>query len=88
MQLYINCIKEEKQLEITGAYEFRYLALTYNDIYEIKASHEALLRHRAEHDPLTGIINRGAFEQMREFFKVNPCPSGSFDYRRWTSSSW
>ena len=74
LQLYINCIKEEKQLEITGAYEFRYLALTYNDIYEIKASHEALLRHRAEHDPLTGIINRGAFEQMREFFKVNPCP--------------
>lgn len=74
LQLYINCIKEEKRLEITGAYEFRYLALTYNDIYEVKASHEALLRHRAEHDPLTGLINRGAFDQMKQFFKVNPCP--------------
>lgn len=74
LQLYINCIKEEKRLEITGAYEFQYLALTYNDIYEVKASHEALLRHRAEHDPLTGLINRGAFDQMKQFFKVNPCP--------------
>lgn len=74
LQLYINCIKEEKRLNITGAYEFKYLALTYNDIYEVKASHEALLRHRAEHDPLTGLINRGAFDQMKQFFKINPCP--------------
>ena len=74
LQLYINCIKEEKRLDITGSYEFKYLALTYNDIYEVKASHEALLRHRAEHDPLTGLINRGAFEQLKQLFKVNPCP--------------
>ena len=72
LQLYINCIKEEKMLSITGAYEFKYLALTYNDIYEVKASHEAILRHRAEHDPLTGLINRGAFEKAREFFRINP----------------
>ncbi len=74
LQLYINCIKEEKRLDITGSYEFKYLALTYNDIYEVKASHEALLRHRAEHDALTGLINRGAFEQMKEFFRINPSP--------------
>lgn len=74
LQLYINCIKEEKRLDITGSYEFKYLALTYNDIYEIKASHEALLRHKAEHDPLTGLINRGGFDQMKEFLRINPCP--------------
>lgn len=74
LQLYINCIKEERRLEITGAYEFKYLALTYNDIYEIKASHEALLRHRAEHDPLTGLINRGAFDQMRQILKADSTP--------------
>ena len=74
LHLYINFIKEETRLDITGSYEFKYLALTYNDIYEVKASNEALLRHRAEHDPLTGLINRGAFDQIKQFFKINPCP--------------
>ncbi|MCI9147457.1 MAG: GGDEF domain-containing protein [Hungatella sp.] len=70
LQIYINCIKEEKMLQIAGSYEFKYLALTYNDIYEVNAANEVLLRHKAEHDPLTGVINRGAFEQMRELLKA------------------
>ncbi len=74
LQLYINCIKDEKRLEIIGSYEFKYLALTYNDIYEVKASHEAMLRRKAEHDALTGLINRGAFEQMKQLFTANPVP--------------
>lgn len=74
LQIYINCIKDEKRLDIVGSYEFKYLALTYNDIYDLKASHEALLRQRAEHDTLTGLINRGAFEQIRQLFAVNPVP--------------
>ncbi|MCI8517139.1 MAG: GGDEF domain-containing protein [Hungatella sp.] len=74
LQIYINCIKEEKMLEIAGAYEFKYLALTYNDIYEVNAANEILLRHKAEHDPLTGVINRGAFEQMKELLKASADP--------------
>lgn len=74
LQVYIDCIKEEKRLEITGAYEFKYLALTYNDIYEVNAANEVLLRHKAEHDPLTGVINRGAFEQMKEILKASVDP--------------
>lgn len=74
LQIYINCIKEEKMLQIAGSYEFKYLALTYNDIYEVNAANEVLLRHRAEHDPLTGVINRGAFEQMRELLKATQTP--------------
>lgn len=74
LQIYINCIKDEKRLDIVGSYEFKYLALTYNDIYELKASHEALLRQRAEHDALTGLINRGAFEQIKQLFAANPVP--------------
>ena len=66
LQVYVKCIREEKRLEITGSYEFQYLALTYNDIYEINAANEAMLRHQAEHDPLTGIMNRGAFEHLKQ----------------------
>ncbi len=74
LQIYISNIKDEKRLEITGSYEFKYLALTYNNIFEINAANEDMLRHQAEHDPLTGIINRGAFEHLREIFKSKPEP--------------
>ncbi len=74
LQVYVNCIKEEKRMEITGAYEFKYLALTYNDIYELNAANEVMLRHQAEHDPLTGIMNRGAFDHVRQLLKIKSKP--------------
>ncbi len=74
LQIYIKCIKEEKLLEITGSYEFKYLALTYNNIYEINAANEAMLKHKAEHDPLTGLMNRGAYEQLKLVLAVNAVP--------------
>ena len=76
LRVYVNCIKEEKMMEITGSYEFKYLALTYNDIFEIKNANEAMLRYRAEHDPLTGIVNRGGFEQMKNMFRVKDVALG------------
>lgn len=74
LQVYIRCIKEDKMMEITGSYEFKYLALTYNDIYEVNTANEAMLRYQAEHDPLTGIINRGAFEQLKRLFQIKLIP--------------
>lgn len=74
LQIYIRCIREDKRMEITGAYEFKYLALTYNDIYELNAANETMLRHQAEHDPLTGLLNRGAFEQVKTMMQLKPRP--------------
>ncbi len=74
LQIYVKCIREDKRMEITGAYEFQYLALTYNDIYEINAVNEAMLRHSAEHDALTGLMNREGFEKMRQHLKVTAKP--------------
>ncbi len=70
LQIYISCIKEEKMMKITGSYEFKYLALTYNDVFELKNANEIMLRHRAEHDPLTGLINRGGFEQLKNVLQI------------------
>ena len=61
-------------MEITGSYEFKYLALTYNDIYELNAANEEMLRYRAEHDPMTGIMNRGAFENLKKLMEVKAIP--------------
>lgn len=66
IQIYINCIKNNNILEITGAYEFKYLAVTYNNVYEMSLAQHNLLRQKAEHDALTGLLNRQAFEQIRE----------------------
>lgn len=74
LQIYIDCIKEDKTLELTGSYEFKYLALTYNDIYEVNAANQAMLQHKAEHDPLTGIMNRGGFDQLKLHMKHTPNP--------------
>ncbi len=74
LQLYINSIKEGKMMQILGSYEFKYLALTYNDIFEINTANQELLRHKAEHDPLTGIANRGSFDRMRDLLKASTTP--------------
>lgn len=60
----INRIKEHDTLEIVGSRELKYLAITYNEIYDMNAANEAMLIHKAEHDPLTGVLNRGAFDNL------------------------
>lgn len=75
LQIYVNCINKNKTLEILGSYEFKYLALTYNSIYEINAANEVMLRKNAEHDALTGVMNRRAFDQVRSGLEKQP---GSF----------
>ena len=74
LQVYVKNIKEDKRLEFVGSYEFKYLALTYNNIFELNAANELSLRHQAEHDPLTGLINRGAFEHLRQLFAAKQSP--------------
>ena len=69
LKIYVNCIKEEKMLSIMGAYEFKYLALTYNDIYNLNRVNESMLRQKAEHDPLTGLANRAAFDSLKQILK-------------------
>lgn len=74
IQIYIECIKEGKLMRVVGSKEFRYLALTYNEIFEANSANQALLRHKADHDPLTGIANRGTFDRLRDLLKTSRNP--------------
>lgn len=74
LTIHIKRIKENGLLEITGSYEFKYLALTYNDIYELNAANQAVLESKAEHDPLTGLMNRGGFDNLRRIMKDSTVP--------------
>jgi len=63
---FISRIRAHKTLPLRGAFELRYLAGAYNVMFEENLRHDEELCYRAEHDPLTGLYNRGAFEKLRE----------------------
>ncbi|MBR1692134.1 MAG: GGDEF domain-containing protein [Lachnospiraceae bacterium] len=62
---FVMRIKDEQPLEMIGSYELKYLADTYNRMYEINTASKAILQHQAEHDALTDLLNRQAFEQLK-----------------------
>ena len=66
MDEYISRIREHKMLPMRGSYELRYLAKAYNIMYEENLRRNEELRYKVEHDALTGLYNRGAFEKLRE----------------------
>ena len=74
LKIYIENIEDKEKLSVSGSYEFKYLALTYNNIYELNTANEEILNYRAEHDALTGIINRGAFDRLRQIMKSSSSP--------------
>ena len=64
LKLYIQLAHDNRQFDIIGAYEFKQLALTYNNVYELNMENEARLRQEAEKDPLTQLYNRRQFDSM------------------------
>ncbi len=62
----IKSIKSEKKMHVIGSYEMRLIAKSYNALREKDEIRASVLKHKAEHDPLTGLINREAFAQIKE----------------------
>ncbi len=62
----IKSISEEKKMHVIGSYEMRLIAKSYNALREKDEIKASVLKHKAEHDPLTGLINREAFAQIKE----------------------
>ncbi len=68
LNMYMECVKAGKPLKMSKAYEFNYLARTYNNIYKLNEENKNL-QYTAEHDGLTGVFNRGAFDDLSELIK-------------------
>ena len=68
LRLSIDAIKKEELIPSTSTYEINYLATTYNEVYENNARTRFHLKQKAEHDALTGLLNRGAFENLKTFY--------------------
>ncbi len=64
MLRYVESIKHGEKLKLVGAREVRYVAAAYNTVYEENRNRTALLQQEAEHDALTGLLNRGSFDKL------------------------
>jgi len=58
-------IQEQEPLPLLGSYELRFLARTYNEMFERTQQEQNKLSYEASHDVLTGLYNRSAFEKLR-----------------------
>lgn len=63
---YVNLIREDERLPVTGAEELRFLAQTYNAMRETNRLHREQLTYEATHDKLTTLYNRRGFEMLLE----------------------
>lgn len=54
---------------IHGVAELRTLAETYNSIYKENEEREILMKHQAEHDSLTELLNRRSFDQILSLYE-------------------
>ena len=65
---YTDSIRHGVIFPVSGAQELQMLAKTYNDIYLENQEREMLMKRQAEHDALTGILNRGSYDRILELY--------------------
>lgn len=58
----VNVIREEREIPLKGAYEVRFLAKTYNLMFQSGVKNQEKLAYEATHDSLTGLYNRRGYE--------------------------
>ncbi len=65
---YNESIKRGEIFPVIGAEELQSLARTYNRVYQENEDNLLLIRHQAEHDALTNLLNRRSFDRVLELF--------------------
>lgn len=70
----VESIEKGVKMCVKGAFELNYIAKAYNNLCEKNILTASILKHKAEHDPLTGLINREAFSQIKNALKDIPEP--------------
>ena len=60
----VDNIREDSPIPVIGANEFRYLAKTYNKMYNVYKKSIEHLNYKASHDELTKLYNRSGYELL------------------------
>ncbi|MBR0310812.1 MAG: GGDEF domain-containing protein [Oscillospiraceae bacterium] len=64
MREFLVRIGSNRMLPMRGSYEMQYFARAYNIMFEENMRRNEELRYKVEHDALTGLYNRGAYEKL------------------------
>lgn len=67
-------VAEDKPLPIRGAYELKQLEHTYNVAFENSKRNRDYLENQAEHDSLTSLLNRRAYDEICEELSYSENP--------------
>ena len=64
LQKCVELIRDEKSIPLKGAYEIKFLAKTYNFMYNLNMASKEQLTYDATHDQLTGLYNRRGYDLL------------------------
>ena len=67
-------IEKGEKLPLMGAFELQALADLYNKIFQENEETQMLIRHQAEHNALTDLLNRGSFEKILRIYETGTSP--------------
>lgn len=73
IHMFETALDKDGELPVIGSAELKCLAENINTSKRNNAASRLVFQHEAEHDALTGLFNRGAFEKMKQIL------SGSLD---------
>ncbi|MCR5078318.1 MAG: GGDEF domain-containing protein [Bacilli bacterium] len=67
----VTRLNNDEAVEIRSVKEYRFLAWTYNKIREQNKHHKESLLYQAEHDKLTGLLNRTGYDDVFQKIDLN-----------------
>lgn len=75
---YNECIRSGIIFPVEGAEELQNLAVTYNEVFLENQENQKLIRHQADNDGLTDILNRRSFERLLKLHEEGDSPFALF----------
>ena len=74
LRMHKESIDKGEPLVVVGASELQSLAKTYNRVYLENEQVQKVVRYQAEHDGLTGLLNRGFFDRTLDAYEASGSP--------------